>query len=162
MISTLYLENLADSPMPAGGGWHPYFVRHIDQADPLLSIPVTGFYPDTDGDCLPTGGPQPLPDELIFTNRNPLPEHQRIDHCFSGLHGPMSITWPDADLTLSLRCSEQMSHAILYNPPETFFALEPVSHANDAINLAQQGIDAGIETLAPGEYWEDTLVIEKI
>jgi len=160
LISTLEIQNLADSAMPVGGGWHPYFVRHLQQNDPSLTVPVTGFYPDTDGDCLPTGGPEPIPEELNFTRSTALPEHQRIDHCFAGLHGPLVITWPDANITLTLRCSDQMTHAILYNPPGTFFALEPVSHANDAVNLAQQGIDAGIQTLAPGDSWQDSLVIE--
>jgi len=120
LISTLQIQNLGDSNMPAGGGWHPYFVRHLKQSDPLLTIPVTGFYPDTNGDCLPTGGPEPLPEELSFLDKTTLPEHQRIDHCFAGLRGSMHITWPDVNLTLTLSYSDQMTHAILYNPPETF------------------------------------------
>lgn len=159
LISTLRIQNLGDSAMPVGGGWHPYFVRHIQKAAPHLSLPVTGVYPDTDGDCLPTGGPEALPEALSFVSNVALPENQRIDHCFAGLSGPMSITWPDAALTLTLSYSKQMTHAILYNPAEAYFALEPVSHANDAVNLAQQGIDTGLQTLSPGDSWQDSLTI---
>ncbi len=160
LISTLYIQNLGQSPMPVGGGWHPYFVRHINQADPKLSIPVTGVYRDTDGDCLPIGAPEPLPDALRFIDQVALPENQRIDHCFSGLNGPMNITWPDVNVSLTLRYSDQMTHAILYNPAESHFALEPVSHANDGVNLAHKGIDAGIKTLQPGDSWQDSLTME--
>lgn len=157
LLCSLKVQNLSDSSTPIGGGWHPYFVRNIGAHNPRLSVPVTGVYPDTDGDCLPTGGPQPIPANLQFRDGAELPTDQRIDHCFAGLAGPMTIHWPDADIKLTLQSSEHFDHAVLFNPDEPYFALEPVTHANDALNLVKLGVDAGMETLLPGQTWQATL-----
>jgi len=138
---TLQLTNHGGSAMPVGGGWHPYFVRQFLRENPHLTIPVDGLYPDNDGDCLPTAGPQALPEALNFRVERTLPPDQRIDHCFSGLQAPMQIYWPDADVRVLLQASANCTHAVLYNPDKPWFALEPVTHANDAINLQTTGID---------------------
>lgn len=156
---SLKVQNLGDSDSPIGGGWHPYFVRCIDSANPRLSVPVSGVYPDTDGDCLPTGGPEPIPANLQFRDATELPPGQRIDHCFSGLAGALKIHWPDSNITLTMQGSEHYDHAVLFNPDKPYFALEPVTNANDALNLAARGIDAGIETLAPGQTWRASLTM---
>ena len=153
----LEVQNLGNTEMPIGGGWHPYFVRNLHTAHPHLTIPVKGVYPDTDGDCLPTGAAVPIPDQLSFANNKKLQPDQRIDHCFSGLSQPLQIHWPDVDVTVTMRGSANVTHAILFNPDKPYFALEPVTHANDGVNLAAQGIQSGIETLAPGDTWRANL-----
>jgi len=156
----LEVINDGDSNMPIGGGWHPYFVRTLKKAQPELTIPVTGVYPDTDGDCLPTGGPEPIPEALAFANRSPLAPDQRIDHCFAGLSKPLEIHWPDVNTTLEMRGSDNVTHAILFNPDKPYFALEPVTHANDGVNLIATGIASGIASLAPGDTWQTRLAME--
>jgi len=155
----LKVTNQGETTMPIGGGWHPYFVRHLIKADPELSIPVAAVYPDTDGDCLPTGPAQIIPEALQFTEHTKLDPNQRIDHCFSGLSGDLQIRWPDAAVQLTMKASKNCTHAVLYNPDHPFFALEPVTHANDAVNLMAKGIDAGLESLAPGKSWQASLQI---
>lgn len=156
----LEVQNTGNTAMPIGGGWHPYFVRNLKKAHPELTIPVTGVYPDGDGDCLPTGGPEPIPKLLSFKNKTALPPNQRIDHCFSGLSKPLEIHWPDVGATLTMRGSDNFTHAILYNPDKPYFALEPVTHANDGVNLSSQEIDSGIETLAAGATWKASLAMD--
>jgi len=156
----LKVTNVGESGMPIGGGWHPYFTRHLAQADPLLTIPVTTVYPDTNGDCLPIGAAEKIPRELDFKQAKVLDPEQRIDHCFAGLKDAMQIQWPDARLCLTLRASDNCTHAVLYNPDAPWFALEPVTHANDAINLLKQGIDAGLAVIEPGESWQSTLALQ--
>jgi len=151
LVSQINLVNLGDTKMPAGIGWHPYFCRAINGASPSLHIPVKTMYVDTDGDCLPVGEPVAISPELNFTEQTPLNPAQRIDHCFGGLHGASSIAWPEAGITIHMRASDNCTHAVLYNPDAPFFALEPVTNANDAFNLESQGISAGVQTLAPGE-----------
>jgi len=155
----LQVQNLGTSVMPIGGGWHPYFVRQLLAADPMLTIPVTGLYPDTNGDCLPIGDAIDLPAILDFTDMRILDPSQRIDHCFKGLSDPMQIHWPDANVTLTMTASKNCSHAVLYNPDQPWFALEPVTHANDAVNLLTDGIEAGLELLEPDSIWRASLEI---
>jgi len=156
----LEVQNKGDTTMPIGGGWHPYFTRNLKTAHPELSIPVTGVYPDTGGDCLPIGGPELIPKQLTFIDKTALSPDQRIDHCFSGLSKPLEIHWPDVGATLSMSGSDNFTHAILFNPDKPYFALEPVTHANDGVNLSNKGIDSGIATLAPGDIWQARLDME--
>lgn len=151
LSSTLTLTNVSGRDMPAGLGWHPYFVREIDGASPELTLPVDSVYPDADGDCLPDGAPVPLSAELDFREPRALRPTPLIDRCLGGLTGTARVAWPDAGIALALRASEVCDHLVLYNPDAPWFAVEPVTNANDAFNLAESGIEAGRTVLGDGE-----------
>lgn len=149
LISQMTLTNLGSSSMPAGMGWHPYFCRSIDGAAPELRISVDGMYPDTNGDCLPTGAPIPLSKELDFSDSRKLDPTQRIDHCFAGFTSPATLHWPDAGIQIQMLASENCTHLVLYNPDEPYFAVEPVTNANDGFNLSEKGVASGVTILQP-------------
>lgn len=151
LVSQMTLTNHGSTTMPAGMGWHPYFNRIVAGSMPKIAIAASGVYPDTNGDCLPTGAPIALPKELDFTQLRNLDSDQRIDHCLAGFTSPATIAWPDAGITLSMHASDNCRHLVLFNPDKPFFAVEPVTNANDAANLASNGIDSGIVELAAGE-----------
>jgi len=158
LISQMSLTNHGSSTMPAGMGWHPYFCRTIAGSEPQLKLAVKGVYPDTDGDCLPTGAAEPLSPAIDFSQNRKIDPNQPIDHCFSGFQSPATITWPAAGIRLQMHASANCSHLILFNPQQPYFAVEPVTNANDAFNLAglpgQSGIDAGVRELKPGQTLE--------
>jgi len=116
-------------------GWHPYFVREIDGAQPELTLPVAGVFPDANGDCLPDGAAVSLPAELDFRKARRLDPDQRIDCCLSGLQGDVRIAWPEARIALTLSSSENCRFLVLFNPDMPHFAVEPVTNANDGVNL---------------------------
>ena len=151
LATRLTLTNASARDMPAGLGWHPYFVREIDGASPELTLPVAAVYPDANGDCLPDGAPVALPAELDFREPRTLRPTPLIDRCLSGLSGPIRIAWPDAALALELRASAPCDHLVFYNPDAPWFAVEPVTNANDAFNLAEAGVPAGRAVLGAGE-----------
>lgn len=151
LLSEMSLTNLADSSMPAGMGWHPYFVREIDGAQPELTLPVTAVFPDATGDCLPDGEAIALPESLDFRQARKLDPDQRIDCCLAGLAGDVRIAWPAAKLALTMRSSENCRFLVLFNPDMPHFAVEPVTNANDGFNLQARSIDAGVQTVQPGE-----------
>ncbi len=159
IVCSLECTNLGSTSMPIGGGWHPYFVQRLGAEDPVLTVPVTGVYPDDNGDCLPVAAATAIPENLDFRNSRRLPPEQRIDHCFAGLSGPLIIHWPDVDATITMTGSKNVTHAILFNPDQNFFALEPVTNANDAVNLRNIAPDAGIETLKANECWQHEFVM---
>jgi len=160
LTSEMSLTNHGDSAMPAGFGWHPYFVRDIDGSGPTLTLPVSTVYPDADGDALPDGAAQPLPPALDFREPRELDPDQRIDHCFAGLAGRSRISWPGAGISMILQASPVCSHLVLFNPDAPHFAVEPISNANDGVNLHARGIDAGVQVLEPGDTLRATLTIE--
>ncbi len=151
LISRMTLTNHGESSMPAGMGWHPYFCRSVAGASPKLTIAANGVYPDTNGDCLPTGAAIKLPAQLEFSDATDLNPDQRIDHCLTGFTSPATIAWPDAGITIQMHASSNCSHIVLFNPDAPYFALEPVTNANDGVNLADKGVDSGIVTLAAGQ-----------
>ena len=60
-----------------------------------------------------------------------------FDHCFAGWNRQAQICWPSQNLTLTMTASEALSHLVVFTPEDMdFFAVEPVSHANNAFNMA--------------------------
>lgn len=160
LSSQISIRNLGSSDMPVGTGWHPYFVRNIGHAGCTLTLPVSSVFPDEAGDCLPDGPPVALPAELDFTHARALDADQRIDCCLAGLSGACHLHWQEAGIELVMTASEACRFLILFNPDMPHFAVEPVTNANDAFNLASDGIDAGCAVLAAGDEFTVSMDIE--
>lgn len=157
------LTNLDSRPMPAaempaGLGLHPYFARLQDGLDPLLSFDAALTY-DTGERQLPSGGARPLhPAEDFRVPHEVGP--QTIDRVYTSWDGIARLDWqphPDSDQTvphraLILTADNVFSHLVVFTAPDGSLALEPVSHATDAFNLAAQGIGGtDMKTLLPGQ-----------
>ncbi|MFK7852635.1 MAG: hypothetical protein AB8B79_00920 [Granulosicoccus sp.] len=162
LVSTIKLTNQSDSSMPAGFGWHPYFVRQVNGSDATLTLPVEGVFPDAAGDCLPDGAAIDLPASLDFRKPRLLDADQRIDCCLSGLSGQCVINWTDGGIKLVMSASENCRYLVLFNPDMPHFAVEPVTNANDGFNLSSKGIESGVQVLTPGATLESTMILQAI
>lgn len=141
----LACRNESSEPMPCGLGQHPYF-----PCGPETLI-------DTDVQCAWTIDEQVLPVDKVpaegrFALQNRAICAQDLDNGFGGWSGKATISdpaWP-VDLRLS---SPHARYFHIYSPPGgRFFAAEPVSHANAALNAPDhQWEDHGIRILEPGE-----------
>jgi aldose 1-epimerase len=144
------LTNTGDAPMPAGIGFHPYFQRSLGAADEAVEIEarVGGAYPE----LLPKTGPRPLEPREDFSRSRPIGDTD-LDTCFAGWDGRARITWPKSGVVAEIEADAPLRHLILYTPPgKPFFAVEPVTNANDGFNLFAKAVpDSGVEVLAPGE-----------
>jgi aldose 1-epimerase len=137
--------------MPAGFGFHPYFLRALASRDESVELEAhcRGAYP---GDTpLPCGPPVPISVDDDYTHLRRL--GFGTDRCFAGWDGRALLHWPASRLRLRIEADAPLRHLVLYTPPgERWFALEPVSHATDGFNLLAQGQEGtGIFVLAPGE-----------
>lgn len=146
----LSLTNCADTPMPGGLGWHPYFIRGdavltartglIWAARPgtIGTRPVAPT-PDTD-----LSGPRPVAG-LVIDNAYDWPARSaRMD--WPGHHG------------VALTASDLFGRLVVYTPPgEDFFCVEPLSHAPDAHNRNHDPAKTGLRPLAPGETMHGTI-----
>jgi len=143
------LANRGDEAMPAGIGFHPYYRRTLLHADEavLLAAAVRGVYPE----LLPKGPAVPLSPEQDFSLERAVPS-AGFDQCFAGWNGRATIRWPKSGVTALVSGDATLDHLILFTPPgEPFFALEPVSNANDGFNLLAAGVpDSGVRVLEPG------------
>ncbi len=159
LASALRVTNAGTERMPAGLGFHPYFERALGRARELveLQLAVGGVYPGETP--LPTGPPVPLAPAQDFSRARPL--DVALDHCFAGWDGLARMRWPVTGVRAELRASAALRHVVVYAPAgRSFFALEPVSNANDGFNLLAAGQrDTGVVALAKGESLEGDFVL---
>lgn len=152
--SHIKVTNVGNTAMPAGCGFHPYFNRRMpgSNGEVELQLAVGGVYP---GDTpLPIGPAGPIQPDQDFTVQRAL--DVELDNCFAGWNREAVIDWPGSGIKARIRADSNMEHIILYSPKgKSFFALEPVTHANDGFNLLAQGDrNCGVVVLHPGESLE--------
>jgi aldose 1-epimerase len=142
------VRNTGGEPMPAGIGFHPYYQRTLVAPDERVTLQaaVRGVFAEQ----VPTQPAVVLRPEQDFSREKPVPS-EGFDHCFTGWNGEARIRWPKSGVSAQVRCNATLDHLILFTPPnQPFFALEPVSNANNGVNLLADGIpDSGVRVLAP-------------
>lgn len=152
----LSCRNLDEAPMPCGLGQHPYFncgpeTRITTEVSLVWTIdkhvlPI---------EKVPAGGRYDLSDRLVCG--------QDLDHGFAGWGG--SASFSDPEWPYELRMSSPNAHFFqLYSPPEgRIFVAEPVTHANAALNAAEEDWgELGLRVLEPGESMHLDMRLEVI
>lgn len=147
---TLSMTNQSDTPAPAGLGWHPYFVK---RARSHISFSATGRW-EMGLDKLPT---HRLPSQGLNTDCTAL----QVDHCFDGWPGTLHLR----DELLEMTVSANLSRLVVYTHGALdCVAIEPVSHANNALNLLASGAasadELGVRVLQPGESMSAQMTIQ--
>jgi aldose 1-epimerase len=114
------LELIADQPMPAVVGWHPWFLRRLeDGAEPaVIDLPwARTLRRDENG--IPTG-------DLVPPLAGPW------DDAFTVLDGPVAVDWP-GQLRLEVRST--CHWYVIYTVPEHALCVEPQSGPPNAFNV---------------------------
>jgi aldose 1-epimerase len=145
----LTLRNEADTAMPAGLGFHPYFPTGRETR---LQARVAGAW---------LADATQLPTERVAADHfgdwaagDSVTRQDLVDHCHDGWDGVATIT--DGPRTIRLTANGT-AWLHLYMPSgEPFFCVEPVSHLPDAINRPGNGMTS----LAPGEAMTITMRLE--
>lgn len=147
---TLSGTNQSDQSTPFGLGWHPYFVK---RASSHIQFSAAGRW-EMDADNLPTR-------RSVSQGLDTACAGLTVDHCFDGWHGAVTLR----DARMSVRMTSSLDHLVTYtNDSRDFVAIEPVSHVNNAVNMA--GADLlqlqrlGVRVLQPGESLSATMRIE--
>jgi aldose 1-epimerase len=154
LAAQLSVTNQGETAMPAGLGWHPYYSRTLTRAgEPIhLHFHAPLVYPDANDNRIPSGPAQPLAPNQDFSTERALAPDNFIDACFYGYDGGGTIAWPESGVRLRYQVSAACRHLILFNPAKPYFAAEPVTNANNGVNLLAAGDPtSGIRTLQPGE-----------
>jgi aldose 1-epimerase len=142
---TLELTNADERAMPSGFGLHPFFPRHPDSA---LRFEAGGVYRNG-VDSLPSDH-GPVPEEWDYGTLRRL-GYPALDNCFTGWNGRAEIRSGSHVPDLRIEADPIFGHLVVYIPEgRAFFAIEPVSHMNDAINRTSVP-GHGLKILRPGE-----------
>lgn len=133
----LSLHNTDARPQPAGLGWHPYFPK---RSHSRLQVALAGrWVTDTAADLPSHRVAQPTIDAEVAG--------LDFDNCFEGWPGIAHLQ----DEALSLTLSSDLPYLVVYTPQDKpFFCVEPVSHVNNALNMADP-MAHGVRCLGPGE-----------
>jgi aldose 1-epimerase len=164
MVSTT-VTNVDDETFPVGFGHHPYFVRRPlvngmgRGPEAELLVACSSAYPLED--ALATGPAELVDARVDFRARRALGK-AFVDDCLTcRMPGPVAtVLYPDV-VKLIMEADEIFSHVVVYIPVgQEFFAVEPVTHANDALTLHAKGIpDLGVRELDPGQTVNGTFSI---
>lgn len=149
----LATTNLEAFAWPFGCGLHPYF-RQTPAMRLTAALPAVWLW---DTLKLPVARLATPPAWDFSAGRRPL--GLNLDHCFAGWDGRVRIEWPELRLALGLTADSatpapifrHLVIAVLPDPlqPQTV-AIEPVSNANDGVNLLARGEpDHGMVMIEP-------------
>ena len=136
----LQITNHSALAAPVGLGWHPYFVK---RQGATLAFNSTGKW-EMGADQLPTHRTEVQSVQHTC-------DQLRIDHCFEGWQGQAVLH----DAVHRCTISADVSRLVVYTHPELgAIAIEPVSHVNNALQLANENTShaqLGVQTLQPDE-----------
>jgi galactose mutarotase-like enzyme len=142
---SLEAEILAEEPMPAALGWHPWFDRGdggvwVRLAGDRVLIADRELIPT--GELRPVGGPGDLRSGEVLGDR-------RIDQLYAAVASPIVLRWPDLELRLAFEAP--VAHATVFTP-ENAVCLEPATAWPDSIRLAGEGhAGTGLVELEAGQ-----------
>jgi aldose 1-epimerase len=138
---TLSVTNQSWQAAPFGLGWHPYVVK---RPHGHIAFQTTGRW-EMGADKLPTH-------RSVSAGLDCECAALDVDHCFDGWSGEVELRDP----VLYTRLSSSLRRLVVFTEPwRDFVAIEPVSHVNNALNMAAAGVggslqDLGVQLLEPG------------
>jgi len=164
-VTRTTVTNDDEEPMPAGFGHHPYFLRGLDghEDEIRLQIPCSQQF-ELDG-CMASAAPVPVQDWLDFQESRSLGD-LFIDQNLTGRAPgePIVFDYPRSGHRISLHFDEVYGNVVFYVPQEgkDFFAVEPVTNANDGFALFEAGIEGnGVLVVEPGESVSGTYSLDR-
>ena len=154
--ASIELENISKRPIPAGIGFHPYFVR---TAGMTMQFRADRFWLEGPGH-LPTDAIS-IPPALDFSDPAPIPGTW-TNNCYSGWDGRAKVCDPARGLELHLSASATLRELMLYTPlSAAYFCVEPQSHTSGATNRARALHPAiPLRVIAPSEAIAGNFTIE--
>lgn len=159
------VENPDQIPLPFGLGYHPYLRLPAAPEQTLVEAPLEQYWELEE--LLPTGERKPVTAHMDLRKARPYSELQLDDVLTdlqtAGYAGKSGMNWRgtirDAQKghRLDLFASPVFRELVVFTPPHRqAICMEPYTCTTDAINLQQQGGDAGWQVLPPGQRWSAT------
>lgn len=164
--SEICVRNPSAHAVPWGFGTHPYFrlplAAESRAGQCLIEAPAAEEL-ELVG-CLPTGKRSPIQPEKDL-REGAYFDVLKLDDVMSGLAGAgdwitCQIMDEPSGLQVTQRFTRDFRELVVYTPPNRdAICLEPYTCMTDAINLEQQGIDAGLRVLEPGGEYHGVIEI---
>jgi aldose 1-epimerase len=168
LVSTVRYQNTGDGPLPCGFGTHAYFQLPLADgssvADTIVTAPVHEFWELEK--MIPTGRRLPARGDQSLAAGLRLDEHQ-FDTVFTNIRLDADglvrthLEDPTSGRALTQTFESAFTQCIVYTPGHRqAICLEPYTCVPDAIRLASEGHETGLQVLQPGESFETTIRLE--
>lgn len=137
------LTNQADEPMPAGIGIHPWFIRPLH-----VAIRAAGVL--SPNQATP---PEPTPVSGPFDLRELVEMPSDLDATWTDLADPpVELYWPASGMRATMRAEAPALYIVAASPGHlNAVALEPQTHAPQAIRRLLNGEPGALAMLDPGD-----------
>lgn len=155
------ISNPDTVPLPFGFGTHPHFKLPLSGnsrfEDCLIQAPAAQRYELIEG--LPTGRKFDVEDRFDLRDGQVM-DGLKLDDVYTTLSyepaGLISrIVDPSAGLEVVQTCDKSFRELVVFTPWwAEAICIEPYTCTTDAINLHEEGFDAGLRVLAPGEEYK--------
>lgn len=147
------LTNTGDAVTPMGFGWHPWFARRPGTRLRFAAATIFG----RDARNVATA---PRPGSGLDGGDAVLDGH---DTHFAGWDGLAEITWPDGT-RLAIRADGAWARNLQVFAPAggDVLCVEPVTHAPDAVNRAENAAHGAMHALPPGATLDASLMIHRL
>ncbi|TAJ99438.1 MAG: hypothetical protein EPO36_11935 [Chloroflexota bacterium] len=139
----LALTNLADGPMPAGVGIHPWFRRPLEVRLAGSRVVPSNFDPAAEVEVV--AGP------LDLRRLRPVPEG--LDGTWTDLGEPVvELLWPESGLRAEISLRSDAGRCVALASPGDIeaVAIEPQTHLPQGLRRLLSGVPGGLHVLAPG------------
>ncbi|MAT16162.1 MAG: aldose epimerase [Planctomyces sp.] len=159
LLMETMVYNCDEKPLPWGFGTHPYFKLPLgaDSSPENCLVILDAARQWELNDCLPTGQQYDVPPDKDLRDGVYFPE-LKLDDVYTALadsdQRECGIMDEKAGLQVVQRYGSMFREVVMFTPPgRDAICLEPYTCVTDAINLQQQGIDAGLQVLAPNQEY---------
>jgi len=163
----LRIENLSAEPMPVAVGFHPYFQLTDSTRDEwTVSIGAKTEWL-LSADKIPTGETRPI-EQLLPSPRATTLRDLDLDHVFGDLvreaAGGAVMSVRGKSQRLDVVFGPNYRAAVIYAPLPSaapaqnrqFICFEPMAGITDALNLAHRGVYKELQSIAPGQSWQES------
>jgi aldose 1-epimerase len=139
----LGLTNTSSDPMPAGMGIHPWFLKPV-----RVAVHADRYFADN----LATE-PEPAPVEGPYDLRKLGAMADGLDGTWASLdEPPVEFAWDDLGLRATMRTTPVVPYIVAASPGNIdAVAVEPETHAPQAVRRLLGGETGGLTMLAPGQ-----------
>lgn len=168
LVSEIRYENSGEGPLPCGFATHAYFRLPLADrgkvADTMVTVPAAKFWELER--MIPTGRVLPIAESQQLAHGLRLDDHQ-FDTAFTKLQPDSDgllrthLADPAKGRTLTQTFDSGFTQCVVYTPGHReAICLEPYTCVPDAIRLAAEGHETGLQILQPGEHRETIIRLE--
>ena len=161
------VRNTGRTALPMGYGTHPWFPATLgggDRATTDVKVPGKRYWKLEN--LVPTGETVEVtaePEKFDLRQWHALNGNE-YDDVFTDLDGgtdgwtEAGIRFPDRGLQIIMEAGPEFRHWVIFAPlGRPVVCLEPYTGTTNAVNLANEGVEAGLVVLGSGEEWKGTI-----